>query len=248
MVGPNFSEAFLPAYPANPQSRLDSRFFDGREVEQLNLEEAEKEGRLARIAGFDAVDYFGDGSFYLLSAPGHLIGHICGLARTTPDTFIFMGGDVAHFPGVHRPTYLAPLPDILPKSANLDVQHYTLPCPCSAMSHLRTITEDSRHQFKPFYDISRSEHSAYTDRDQAVLDVEKLQQLDANPNVLVCLAHDSGLLDVLPVLNHNPNQDLNHWKAKGWKEQIFWRFLSELPLPGGLRAKPQHVNGIWKNT
>ncbi len=32
-----------------------------------------------------AVDYFGDGSFLPLDGPGHAIGHLCGLARTTVD-------------------------------------------------------------------------------------------------------------------------------------------------------------------
>lgn len=38
---------------------------------------------------------FGDGSFYLLEAPGHATGHMCGLARTTadPPLFVFMGAD-----------------------------------------------------------------------------------------------------------------------------------------------------------
>src|SRR5687768_10801423 len=57
-------------------------------------------------------DYFGDGSFYLLNTPGHAIGHLGGLARTSsnPDTFIFMGADLCHHPGVMRPTRHLPYP------------------------------------------------------------------------------------------------------------------------------------------
>ncbi len=57
------------------------------------------------IGSFSAVDFFGDGSFYLLNSPGHAIGHMSGLARTStnPDTFIFMGGDLCHHGGQMRP-------------------------------------------------------------------------------------------------------------------------------------------------
>ena len=46
------------------------------------------------IGEFAAMDFFGDGSFYLLDTPGHTLGHMCGLARTTPTTFILTGGEV----------------------------------------------------------------------------------------------------------------------------------------------------------
>ncbi|KAH9935471.1 uncharacterized protein B0H18DRAFT_1114212 [Fomitopsis serialis] len=42
------------------------------------------------VGGLKSYDYFGDGSFYLLEAPGltpailHCVGHMLGLARTTP--------------------------------------------------------------------------------------------------------------------------------------------------------------------
>ncbi|RFU28421.1 hypothetical protein B7463_g7903, partial [Scytalidium lignicola] len=43
-----------------------------------------------------AYDYFGDGSFYLLDAPGHMAGHQMGLARTGENEWIVMGGDCCH--------------------------------------------------------------------------------------------------------------------------------------------------------
>ena len=54
-----------------------------------------------RIGQFAAFDFFGDGSFYLLDTPGHAIGHMCGLARTTTTTFAFLGGDICHFSGTY---------------------------------------------------------------------------------------------------------------------------------------------------
>lgn len=43
------------------------------------------------------MDYFGDGSFYVIDSPGHLGGHINVLARTSADgSWIFLGGDTCH--------------------------------------------------------------------------------------------------------------------------------------------------------
>ncbi|KAJ7513115.1 Metallo-hydrolase/oxidoreductase [Mycena galericulata] len=44
-----------------------------------------------------AMDYYGDGSVYILDTPGHCAGHITVLARTSSDgAWIFLGGDIAH--------------------------------------------------------------------------------------------------------------------------------------------------------
>lgn len=44
----------------------------------------------------DAIDLFGDGSIYIINAPGHLQGHINVLARTGPSTWTYLGGDACH--------------------------------------------------------------------------------------------------------------------------------------------------------
>lgn len=43
-----------------------------------------------------AVDYFGDGSLYIVDTPGHITGHVNLLARTEPKTWVFLGGDCCH--------------------------------------------------------------------------------------------------------------------------------------------------------
>ncbi|KAJ7614168.1 beta-lactamase-like protein [Roridomyces roridus] len=46
-----------------------------------------------------ALDYFGDGSVYIIHTPGHLPGHLSILARTSSDgAWMYFGGDVAHDP------------------------------------------------------------------------------------------------------------------------------------------------------
>ena len=53
----------------------------------------------------------------------------------------------------------------------------------------------------------------HKDHDAAVKTVEKLQQLNKEDNVFVCLAHDEYLtpvIDTFPAL-------LNRWRANSWK-------------------------------
>lgn len=84
IVGPGFKEAFLPGYPADENGFILESDYAGRELREVDFTQGKKVGR------FDAFDYFGDGSFYLLDSPGHAVGHLCGLARVTsnPDSYI----------------------------------------------------------------------------------------------------------------------------------------------------------------
>lgn len=89
IVGPGFRDAFLPGYPANKDSVFWEADFKDRNVIEapFNL----------KIGKFDAWDYLGDGSVYVLNVPGHAVGHVSALVRTTPVSFVFLGGDVCHF-------------------------------------------------------------------------------------------------------------------------------------------------------
>ena len=42
------------------------------------------------------LDLVGDGSIYVVSAPGHLPGHINLLCRVSPDKWVYLGGDTFH--------------------------------------------------------------------------------------------------------------------------------------------------------
>ena len=67
IVGPGFRETLFPAYPENPKAMISEKDLEGRTVHQLDFE---KESNGLDIGGFRAIDYFEDGSFYLLEAPG----------------------------------------------------------------------------------------------------------------------------------------------------------------------------------
>ncbi|KAJ4350029.1 uncharacterized protein N0V89_008650 [Didymosphaeria variabile] len=59
------------------------------------------EHRWQPMAGFpSAIDFFADGSLYIIDAPGHLHGHVNLLARTAPGKWVYLGGDCCHDPRI----------------------------------------------------------------------------------------------------------------------------------------------------
>lgn len=193
-----------------------------------------------KIGQYSSFDLFGDGSFYILDVPGHAIGHIAGLARTTPDTFVFMGGDVCHFGGSFRPTDYVPMPAEIPADVPLDKSRFRLPCPCSifAQSHY----DPQNMRTSAFYKVTQELGGWYADPPVAQKSVDRLEEFDADENVFVCVAHDGGLFDVV---NWFPNGNLNEWKAKGWKAKSRWGFLNELPMDGK-PGRPPIAPGLVK--
>jgi glyoxylase-like metal-dependent hydrolase (beta-lactamase superfamily II) len=53
------------------------------------------------LAGFPAaIDFYEDGSLYVIDAPGHLPGHVNLLARIAPKKWVYLGGDCCHDPRI----------------------------------------------------------------------------------------------------------------------------------------------------
>ncbi|KAI3275302.1 hypothetical protein DTO003C3_1849 [Penicillium roqueforti] len=196
VVGPGIRDSHWPGFPTNPDAINLNSDIQGRKVREISFERTEKEA--IKIGSFDALDYFGDGSFYLLNAAGHSIGHIGALARvtTSPDSFVFMGGDSCHHAGVLRPSKY-------------------LPCP----SHSRHIPLSSESE--SVFTLSPVLPSDY---DAALKTVDNIKELDAYDNVFLILAHDStlkGNMDFYPLT-------INDWKAKGYGKQTKWLFYKDL--------------------
>lgn len=238
VVGPGFKKNFMPGYPTNPNAIFLDVNFEGREFREIEFSDS------FRIGNFRAHDFFGDGSLYLLDTPGHAIGHMCALARVTPTTFVFLGGDICHFGGSFRPSPSIPLPDPVPNS-HLD-SHFPIPCPCSMFTACHRLGSDSEQaKTEPFFEVTSFAQSAYLDRIEAAKSIKELQNFDEHPDIFVCIAHDPTLIKVLPFLNDQPDRDLNDWKAEGFKEKAQWGWLNELPQ-GGKPGRPMMVQGVWK--
>ncbi|OAL35982.1 hypothetical protein AYO20_04643 [Fonsecaea nubica] len=264
VVGPGFksSPLLLPGYPDHPGSPVLASDFAGRELREIEF--ASASGSTLRIGNYGAFDFFGDGSFYLLGAfnapklrrshtPGHCLGHMCGLARTTAgddSTFLLLGGDICHFVGDLRPNPTYPIPDPVPGDVlDDDPSSFPTPCPCSLFAdHHPAISQgDSGDPTQtPFYKVSTHPTSAYVDPPTAQASVDKLLHFEQSPVVMVCLAHDAALLKYLPTFNKEPEADLNGWKAKGWKERCRWDWLNEMPRNGRPGRKPI-VQGFWRD-
>ena len=193
----------------------------GRTVHEVSFDQINKIGQ------YPSFDLFGDGSFYILDVPGHAIGHIAGLARTTCDTFVFMGGDVCHFGGSFRPTPYKPMPTTISESVPLDKSRFHIPCPCSIFTSSHRDPPNARTS--TFYKVTQEPGGWYIDPPIAQESVDRLEEFDANENIFVCVAHDGGLLDVVDWF---PEGTLNNWKERGWKARSQWGFLNELPVDG----------------
>lgn len=247
VVGPGVKSKFGPGYPENGSAPFRSREVAGRKMRELNFDSSD-----LAIGDMPALDFFGDGSLYFLSAPGHAIGHIVALARTTStddgndeghaDTFILMGADTYHHASQLRPHAGAPLPNDTDQPSPqpllsscpadfLSQLHHVHP---SAASHMPSIPQQyhehvSKHHADstttPFFTVSQQPNGTTiaTNIDEARSTIRKLQAFDADPNIFVVAAHDESLESVIDVFPRSANG----WKLKGWKERGRWLFLED---------------------
>ncbi|ROV97805.1 hypothetical protein VPNG_08654 [Cytospora leucostoma] len=223
VVGPGVKSAFWPGYPTDPDGSVLDSDGAGRVVREVSFTAAPGTGGgPLRIGRFDAFDYFGDGSFYLLDAPGHAPGHMCGLARTTadPPTFLLMGADAGHHAGVLRPSRYLPLPRPA-SSSGKDGPGTVVGCgACPGDLLMRLGAWKDPHG--PFFEVARG--PSFSDHDAAMDTVAKVQELDAAGNVLILLAHDSSLdgrVQLFP-------ERVNDWQSQGLRESTRWLFCKEL--------------------
>lgn len=95
----------------------------------------------------------------------------------------------------------------------------------------------------PFYNVSTNAASFYHDPPTAEESIKALAEFDADPNILVIIAHDTAPLKALTFF---PNGTINDWKSKGYKESMHWAFVNELPYEGTAR-RDQLVDGLYKD-
>ncbi|KAM0142658.1 hypothetical protein ACHAP3_001764 [Botrytis cinerea] len=214
IVGPGFKEVFTPGYPSNPASPILESDYANRELREIDFNSGLKIGR------FEALDYFGDGSFYLLNSPGHAIGHMCALAKvqTNPNSYVFMGGDACHHGGEFRPSPYHPLPESLTPAP---LSSYGTICPGSLFEPL--LRDNDRE--KPFYVIARRDDGTGIahDIDEAERTIERVMEVDASDEVLVVMAHDETLKDVASFFP----QYANSFRESGWADKARWLFLRD---------------------
>lgn len=227
VVGPGVRATSWPGWPRNPDACALDSDVQGRVVREISFDNDSNTG--LKIGRFDAVDFFGDGSFYLLDAPGHAVGHLCALARTTanPPSFVFMGADACHHAGVLRPTEYLPLPQSITPSPFVDglagsainagTDAGVTSCPGALLQQLTIGKSPSL----PFFTVARG--PLFSDHDAAMDTVRKIQELDAADNVFVLIAHDLSLRDRIPLFP----ETINAWRASNLGAETRWLFCSD---------------------
>lgn len=93
VVGPGSKEANGKGWPTVSNSPFSSAPVQHPKFRELSVEKDlwKPVGPFPR-----GHDYFGDDSFILLDAPGHMPGHLGALALTGTDEWVFIGGDCCH--------------------------------------------------------------------------------------------------------------------------------------------------------
>ncbi|KAI0093150.1 beta-lactamase-like protein [Irpex rosettiformis] len=84
-------------YPQSTRGSIPAPV-EGTEITYLDFSDSSSTYRLvAPFATFDrAVDFYGDGSVYVVDTPGHFPGHLSLVVRVAPNVFVFLAGDVCH--------------------------------------------------------------------------------------------------------------------------------------------------------
>ena len=221
IVGPGFKDAFVPAYPTKQDSPVAESAYEGRNLREIDFD---TEGKGLKLGRCKAFDFYGDGSLFLLDTPGHAIGHICALARTSadPDEFMYLGGDIAHHGGEFRPTQWLPLPEQIDPSPVQPPYKSKTVCPGAVFESIHP----KKSSTEPFV-IPATVNAMHKDGNEAKETIDKMTEFDAYDNVLTVIAHDESLYDVVDFYP----KPANGWKKKQWREEGLWRFLRDFEHP-----------------
>ncbi|KAM5348945.1 hypothetical protein ACJ41O_008768 [Fusarium nematophilum] len=229
IVGEGTLETFGRGYPDSPDSPFLARELANRTVTEISFANA------TRIGGLAAFDYFGDGSFYILDAPGHEIGHINALARVSsnPPSFIYMGGDSFHHSSQLRPSRHVPMPKQIYLEEPLEFTQNPVPRDLLAKLHpsrrFSPLPEYAANLTSiantPFATVNRYDNGGSLARYPEIARdvISKLHAFDGDDRVLIVGAHDEtlrGIVDIFP-------KTANEWRAKGWKRRSTWNFLHD---------------------
>jgi glyoxylase-like metal-dependent hydrolase (beta-lactamase superfamily II) len=235
IVGPGFT-TMLPGYPAARNSHILESDLAKRRLVELDFGSGGDAYKPLTIGRFRALDYFGDGAFYLLDSPGHTVGHISALARVTsnPASFVLLTGDAIHHTGEIRPSKFLPLPSsIIPDPFAPDPHplesHYG--CPGAVFDSL--FAARGRPCCGPIYEPARvgePEEAFHHDVEEMLRTAGKLEEADAHDNVFVAAAHDETLLDHVAFF---PHSTMNAFAEKEWVKRTRWRFLRDFAAAVG---------------
>ncbi|KAF2199969.1 Metallo-hydrolase/oxidoreductase [Delitschia confertaspora ATCC 74209] len=92
--GPGTHESCSPGHFLDSSLQWDGRYFDPHNATE---KWKELEGPWTPFGPFDkAMDFFGDGTFWVIQAPGHMPGNLCAAARIRGNEWVLLGSDCCH--------------------------------------------------------------------------------------------------------------------------------------------------------
>jgi hypothetical protein len=98
LFGPGSIDHVKPGWPAT-DSPYFSELVDPSHPWHSNVHElpSKEDKRWKPFGTFDhAWDLFGDGSFWIIDAPGHIAGNVAAAGRLKSGEWVIMGGDCCH--------------------------------------------------------------------------------------------------------------------------------------------------------
>ena len=228
VVGPGFKSnpSTYPGFPINVDSHVHQSAFEGRDLIELDF----SANSVLKVGGLRAIDWFDDGSLYLLEAPGRSPEHIMALARTSADKFVLLAGGAADHYGVFRPSPLTPLPSAFSLSP-LEPLTSASSFPISLLEHVHPSAHSSSFRTTPFYEPTQFR---MPDSAAGRATLAALQAFDASKDVWVVLGHDTSFRDsgiLFPAANlarweETAGEDASTGRNSR-KDVAHWRFLSD---------------------
>lgn len=136
-----------------------------------------------------------------------------------------MGADTAHHGGEFRPSPGVTLPNELQPSPLGPDSHLNVRASVCPGSLFLDRVHPYHSDTQPFYHLAPQPDGKGPTHDipEAERSVEKMQQFDSDDRVMVIIAHDTSLLDVMDFYPHTAN----NWKEEGWREKGRWKFLED---------------------
>ncbi|TCD64056.1 hypothetical protein EIP91_004605 [Steccherinum ochraceum] len=98
LIGEGARALLENGYPKNPNSVFDVDLFPADRTRFLSPSSKTDAAEWKPLGPFrHTFDFYGDGSLYIIDAPGHMAGHLMVLARTSSDGgWMMLAGDAAH--------------------------------------------------------------------------------------------------------------------------------------------------------
>jgi hypothetical protein len=129
-----------------------------------------------------------------------------------------LGGDAAHHAGEYRPTPHLPLPVEI-KPSPFEGPRSASVCAGAIFEKVHRAKE-ADYRTTPFYEVNPKANVSVPET-QATMD--KMELFDASPDVLLIIAHDSSVLDIVPLFPDT----LTGWDVTDNKALSTWRFLKD---------------------